>query len=445
MTLFLWLLGGDFAFIFFETIFSQFIPLYLKELNASNVLIGVAMGSVAGFANIFFLPRISRWSDRYRSRWGRRIPFLFIAAPITSGLLIFIGFVPEVGGWLFSHFFQIFFPTLTKGEVVLGLLSLSIIFYHFFNMILVNAFNWLVRDVVPQFTIARFMSWFKVVGTVSSCLFLWYVFPHVLVYRKEVCLAVGLTYLSIFMVMCFRVKEGEYPPPSLESENPGIFRSFVTYFRECLKVPKHRHFFIAYTLVTAATSCATPFLLLFAKETLKLDMTILGRAGTFGGIAALVCYMGMGWLCDKVNPINVMRAGLLGTATMMMGGYFMLHDQKSWIIFSVLNTIPTVAWALGSIAVGIRLFPKEKFGQFSSGLSVFGFGGLVFFNFLMGKWMDVSGDHYRYVFIWSFVLFSLALIFMGRVYEEDQKELNIAANENREEAPFSSSGVALTK
>ena len=83
LVLSLWLLWGDFAFAFFENIFGRFIPLYLKDLHASNTLIGIMSGSFAGLVNILFLPNISQWSDHYRSPLGRRIPFLYIFTPLT--------------------------------------------------------------------------------------------------------------------------------------------------------------------------------------------------------------------------------------------------------------------------------------------------------------------------------------------------------------------------
>ena len=40
-----WLLWGDFAFNFFESVFGRFLPIYLKDLQASNTLIGLMGGS----------------------------------------------------------------------------------------------------------------------------------------------------------------------------------------------------------------------------------------------------------------------------------------------------------------------------------------------------------------------------------------------------------------
>jgi len=100
--LFVWLLWGDFAFCFFENIFGRFIPLYLNDLHASNTLIGIMTGTIAGVVNLVFLPEISRWIDEYRGPRGRRIPFLAVCTPITVGSLSGLALIPLVlvyRGW----------------------------------------------------------------------------------------------------------------------------------------------------------------------------------------------------------------------------------------------------------------------------------------------------------------------------------------------------------
>src|SRR6266542_1559277 len=103
VTLFVWLLWGDFCLTIFESIFGKFLPLYMKDLKASNTMIGLLTGSVGGVVNVLFLPNISMATDRHRSRWGRRIPFLFWATPCAVGSLILVGFASEIGAWLHTH------------------------------------------------------------------------------------------------------------------------------------------------------------------------------------------------------------------------------------------------------------------------------------------------------------------------------------------------------
>jgi MFS family permease len=414
----LWLLWGDFAFVFFESIFSRFIPLYLKDLNASNALIGVMTGSIAGLVNVLFMPNISQWSDRYRSRLGRRIPVLYVTAPLTVISLIAIGFMPEIAGWFRERVMTHVAPAVSGNLVILTLLCIVIVFYHFFNMVLINAYNWLMRDVVPLELMARFLGWFRVVTTASSFLFLWFVFPYVLVERKAVFLSAGLFYLVAFLLMCFNVKEGEYPPAPPREKQPGLLRSFVLYFRQCLSLPIYRNFFIVWVLTVAATSCAAPFSLLFATNTLNLEMNSLGKIFAWNSAASALAYLPMGWLCDKFNAVRVSLAGLFGLTLVSALAGVLVHNRESYLAYYLIWTLPMVGWVLGSSATTMTLFPKEMFGEFSSGLNIFGCGGLIFGNYLIGKLIDLVHSNYRITFLWTAVLFGLSIYPMFLVYRD---------------------------
>ena len=66
--------------------------------------------------------------------------------------------------------------------------------------------------------------------------------------------------------MCYKVKEGDYPPPMPKEECPGFFKTYGVFFRECLQIPIYRNFFITALLVTAAMNCAGNFVTLFADD-----------------------------------------------------------------------------------------------------------------------------------------------------------------------------------
>ncbi len=306
-----WLLWGDFAFNFFESVFGRFLPIYLKDLQASNTLIGVMAGSFAGLVNVLFLPGISRWSDDFRSAIGRRVPLLYLVTPLTVFAVVAIGFAPEIASWFFDRLFAHLPPSVTKGGLVLGLLCGLTVSFHFFNMVLVNAYNWLIRDVVPLEVMSRLLAWFSIVGTVSGTLFLWFVFPHLMTNRRGIFLAVGLFYLVAFLLMCRNVKEGQYPPHTPSQNRPVILKTFVVYFRECLEVPLYRNFFIVSLLVTAALNCAGGFLTLFASDTLSINMANMGHIFAWTSAVSLVFLYPIGWLYDRFTPMHVVLGAII--------------------------------------------------------------------------------------------------------------------------------------
>ena len=73
IAMFAWMLWGDFCFTLMETIVPSIIPLKMNSMGASGTLISLMMTSVPAVFNFTITPVISIWSDRLRTKWGRRI------------------------------------------------------------------------------------------------------------------------------------------------------------------------------------------------------------------------------------------------------------------------------------------------------------------------------------------------------------------------------------
>lgn len=101
--LFTWLLWGDFCFSLMENIWPNLLPLMLKSQGASNAILALVITTIPSAMNFVLNPIISTASDRFRSRWGRRIPFLLFATPFVVGFLVLLGFAPDLArmlkGW----------------------------------------------------------------------------------------------------------------------------------------------------------------------------------------------------------------------------------------------------------------------------------------------------------------------------------------------------------
>jgi maltose/moltooligosaccharide transporter len=411
--LFCWLLWGDFCFSIFEAVLGRFLPLYMADLHASNTLIGVMTGSIAGALNILFLPGISIWSDRYRSRWGRRIPFLLWSTPAAVVSLILIGFAPEIG-----HHFLVGLTRwrLSPSAVTLGLLCVFVVLFHFSNMVLVNLFQCLLRDVVPLEVMTRFLSLFRIVSAAGGFIFAWSILPHMLDYRKEVCAGIGLIYLIAFLVMCWRVKEGRYPPPPPLPERHNPATLLARYFRDCLGNPLYRNYVLTNVLVTAGTTSAYPFVMLFARRTLVLTMNDIGKMLAWNVLTSAIAYLPIGYLCDKITPLPVLLASLFGMFAASAFALIAVHGKAGWEWYwIIIFVLPSVAWALGQNATTMLIFPSDKFGQLSSSLNVIGFGSVIFGNYAAGRFIDATGGNYRMIFAWSMSWYLLAVIPMIRV------------------------------
>ena len=95
--LFFWILWGDFCLVLLENTRPVIVPLLLRSHEASNFTIGLLCGSIPPLLNFIVNPVISTASDRTRTRWGRRIPYLMCGIPFVSMFLILLGFSDQIG------------------------------------------------------------------------------------------------------------------------------------------------------------------------------------------------------------------------------------------------------------------------------------------------------------------------------------------------------------
>ncbi|MCC7519592.1 MAG: MFS transporter [Verrucomicrobiae bacterium] len=428
VALFAWLLWGDFCFQMFESVVPRFVPLYLKELRASNVLIGIMTSGVIGVMNVAFLPWISTWSDRTRSPRGRRIPFLLWATPGTAATLFLIGFVPEIGGWLQGHVFARFWG-LPKEAVTLVLLCVFIVLYHFFNMVLNAIYYCLFRDVVPDKVLNRFLALFRIVGTLGGFVFSRYFLGHIMEHRQITFFGFSLLCLVSFWSMCWRIREGDYPPlPPREREKGGTLHVFFKHFRDCFSVPIYRYYYIAQMFLWL-TRPIYAFWILLATDTLKLDLDLSGKILGWSLLLQAFLYLPTGYLCDRYHAIRIVIASAALNVVVMLASYFLIHNDVTLLIYTLLAQIPVVWLGLGEMSLGMKLFNGERYGQLSSNIFVVGCGSSIFGSTLLGYLIDAAGT-YQVIFLWNFVvcvLASVALFFVYREWKRLGGDLNYAA------------------
>lgn len=409
-SLFGWLLWGDFCYMIFQTLAEKLLPLYLKDLHASNTLIGVMTGSIAGVFAIFVMPPVSMASDRYRGRLGRRIPFLLWATPGAVITVTLIGWAPEIGSWLHANVIPRSL-LVSEAGVILSTLCLFIILYHVANMVLVNIFNALLRDVVPAEVMGRFVSLFRIVAALGSFVFSWFIFPYVLTERKLVCVGLGCIYMVCFLLMCWRVKEGAYDKPPPKPPGSGHMKDYVSFYQEFLRIRLYRNFLFAMILMVFATSAATPFKVLFARDSLGISMDAIGKIFAWSFLVGAAAYWPAGYLCDKFGAVRILIYGMLGYVIVLLGAVFGVHSSTGWLVYCILEMLPVVTLLLALNACMLELFAREKFAQFCSCLVVLGWGGgSIIGNYLTGRVIDLADSNYRVVFIWASITGALALV-----------------------------------
>src|SRR4051794_40764158 len=88
---FLALLGlPTFALALSISTVTTYLPVVAREFAGSNLIIGLIVG-IEGLMALWVPIAAGSWSDRLKTRWGGRLPFLAVGAPIAAVALVLMG------------------------------------------------------------------------------------------------------------------------------------------------------------------------------------------------------------------------------------------------------------------------------------------------------------------------------------------------------------------
>ncbi|MDR1191752.1 MAG: MFS transporter [Verrucomicrobiales bacterium] len=425
LILFFWLLWGDFCYTLMEAVVPSIMPLKFKELGASDWEIGLILGSAPSLVYSLLNPVISFKSDRFRSRWGRRIPFIVFSLPFIVLLLAVLGFGDKLGFWLHGHLGATI-EHISPSTFAIWFIGAMMIVFTVFNTFVTSTFWYLFNDVVPEHLLARFMSWFRVISQIAACLYNVLVFPYATSHYLWILLGAAALYLFGFGLMCLFVREGNYPPPpAYVGGATGPVAAVKTYAEECLGVKHYWWQWLA--SFNGAIGGGMVTFAVFFNLSVGLTMQQIGFINGTLSIMVAVFVLGTGWLADRYHPIRVVLGGsLLGIVTNLVSIYVWLvwrpAAAQSFPVLMAITfglTAPCAAlWAMGDPPLLMRMFPRTHYGQFCSFNGVCRAIGGILGGFVAGLFLDVLGKYlgdkqeaYRYIPVWSLCFAGPGLLF----------------------------------
>ena len=438
VSLFAWLLWGDFCYVLMESVTPSLIPLKFKELHASNTQIGIITATIPTLIYIICAPFISFRSDRFRSKLGRRIPFILGSLPFLVLLLIGLAFGDHIAFWLHSRLGTAvahLSPNEMAIYVVGGLLSL----FSFFNTFVSTIFWYLFNDVVPEFILARFMSWFRTISVGSAAVYNFFVFPYAGTHYTTILVGAALLYLVGFGLLCLNVREGQYPPPApYIGGKTGSLAAAATYLKETHSDRLYWYQWLGNIIGAIGGGAGgiggnlslTPFALLFYLAIGLSNAQIGYLFGTIGvtvGVLVLVT----GWLADKYHPIRVAMVGTaIGVFIVTPANFIWLFwhfDQQTAFYINLFMAVFLMAPSIAMVGVYdppllMRLFPRSRYGQFCSVNAIWRSGGGMLSGILVGLFLDhltksVGKDRaYFFIPVWQFIFAVPSFILLVQIY-----------------------------
>jgi MFS family permease len=411
IVLFCWLLWGDFAWSMKERTVGPVLGVLFHEYHASDLVTALFFTTIPLGIGMILSPIISFQSDRHRSRWGRRIPFLLIPTPFILLGMIGLAYTPIIG----TRVHAILGPNAPSLDSVI-VISFGV-FWTLFEMATVVAqtvYNALINDVVPQAVMGRFCGLFRAVTLTAGALFNYTIYGKADLEYVWIFLGMGALYGVGFVLMCLNVKEGAYPPvPPMDKGRDihGFLPAAKTYFQECFSLPYYRWYFAFNAISAVITSPINLFTLYFSKSPgINMTTDALGKYITLMMIISLCLSYPLGALADRIHPIRASMGALVLYAFGTLWGGLYARDQSTFIIAFLLNGVLSGIYFTTSASLGQRLLPKAEFAQFSSA------GGIIIalcsmaLGPMVGSFLDHEHHSYRYTYLVSAGLSTLALI-----------------------------------
>ncbi len=393
--LFLWLMWGDFAYSMKDRGAGVVAALMIKKFDVSDFVFGIIMISFPNFTNIFLCPIIAYRSDRHRGKYGRRIPYLFMSTPFIVAGLIGLGFTPALARSL---------QNLIGAEHISYNLTALILFCFFwaildFGTTLSSAiFNALATDVVPTEFLGRFFAMFRAVSLACAFLFNFFIMGYAETHALIIFIGLAVLYGAGLFSICLKVKEGEYPPQEVESAGPPtVDKAIKTYFRECFSLPYYR-WVIAASVVAGFSVCPFNFYAVFYAKSVQMDMAFYGKINSMICLGSFILSFFLGWFSDRFHPIRTgMAAMALQTLILFAGGWIATSESVfAWVI--LIQGISIMSYNTLMASYAPRLFPRKYFAQFNSAMMLINALLSVVGAPLVGKFLDLTGNYYPYLF-----------------------------------------------
>ena len=430
--LFLFLLWGDFCFSLMETVVPSVLPLKFNAIGAPNWVLGLVVLTIPSLMNAIINPVVSFWSDRFRSKWGRRIPFLAGATPFVAFFLILLGYSEPISRWLQPILLG---GKFSKTSVLIGVIGGFVVCFQFFNLFITSVYYYLFNDVVPRAFIARFMSLFRIVGGGAGSFYSFFLLKYAVTNMGEVFLGAALLYLVAFTVMCLKVREGKYaPPPSYIGKEHGLVAAVKTYATECFT---HRFYWWYYlsSSCIAMTWVGASFSILVWTRVMGFDLGFVGEVTGICGVLTLILLYPSGIIADRFHPLRIFLgtsiiSNLLAPLTLVFiwipRDYLSLHmAQWLFIGWNAVNLPFIVLNAAADLPTTMKLFPRDRFGQFCSANALIRSIAMMMGGVACGALLDLAKKFnpnpdlcYRYVYVWNTFFQVGTMIFLFLVYSQ---------------------------
>jgi MFS family permease len=384
------LLGfGFFGISLIWSVYNSYVPIFLREYNLPLSLVGLVM-TFDNIAGITIQPYVGFLSDRTRTRFGRRMPYLMVGAPIAA---LFFALI----------------PVLHLSVPIFGLLMATIIIMNIAMAVFRTPTVALMPDIIPSPLRSKANGIINLMGGLGTTLaFLGGAF----LYRADRGLPFylgAILMLAAVAIVVLVIRE----PREYEEDAKGQV-GVVSTIREIFSSQERSALFILLAIFAwfLGYNAIETFWTTYGKEFLGIAESTAAAMLTYVSAAFLIFALPAGFVATRFGRRRTILAGLTALLVFVLGGYF----TTNMTYLTVMLIIAGIAWALiniNSFPMVSDVAPAGKIGSYT---------GLYYFSSMLaaivsppvaGGLMDLLG--HRVMFLFSALSMLLAMVCMLQV------------------------------
>ena len=371
------------------SVYNSYVPIFLREYNLPLWLVGLVM-TFDNMAGVTIQPYVGFLSDRTRTRFGRRIPFLMIGAPIGA---IFFSLIAVL---------HLAAPNFALLMAVIIIMNIAMAIFRTPTVAL-------MPDITPSPLRSKANGIINLMGGLGATLaflggaFLYRVGRGLPFYVSA---AVMLVATAIVVLI---IRE----PKGLEeetTEQAGVLSTI----RAIVKDKEKSGLFILLAIFSwfMGYNALETFWTTYGKEFLGIPESTAAAMLTYVSAAFLVFALPAGFIATRFGRRRTILAGLAIMAAVILGGYF----TTNMTYLTVMLIATGIAWALiniNSFPMVSDIAPAGKIGSYTGLYYFFSMLAAITAPPIVGGLMDSFG--HRTLFLFSVLFMLLALFCMLQV------------------------------
>ncbi|MCL2319335.1 MAG: MFS transporter [Treponema sp.] len=393
----LFLSFGFFASSIAWSVYNSFVPQILATFLTSTTIIGFIM-TIDNIFGVIFQPLFGRWSDKTRTRFGRRMPYIFIGLPVCA----------------------VTFTLIPRMNNLWSLMAVIIIF-----TFVMSAWRSPVVALMPDITPGPLRSQangiVNLMGGVGSLLA--FLVGGLLFKRGGFPLPFLMTailMLAALAVLALFVRE---PKQAYESEQENKTGAKLNKDEKKSLLLILLGVFFWFTGYNAVET----FFTLYATNTLGIDAGSAAMTLAFFSLTFLAFAVPAGFIGAKMGRRKTILIGLAGVIVLFLPLIFMANIWVARICLFAGGFF----WALvniNSLPMVVRLSGDEKLGTFVGYYYFFSFASQIISPILFGFIRDMVGQ-YKVLFLYACIAFTLALLCLVFVRHGEEEPQTTSAAE----------------